>query len=129
MSLPYAPDLPDTVGGRVAFMHSGDTRAGLARAIDRAIAEAVGAATRPAAPDLDTLPHDPEVWDHPAETSDGVTDTSLSVRYPSGDVIPVGVQGGWTARAVARGILRTDGYTVTGATRVTSSGVRLLRTL
>ncbi len=81
-----------------------------------------------APPTIDQLPHDPEVWDHPAYApSVGTTDTSVLVRYPSGDVIPVGVQRGFTARTVALGLAAVDGYTVTGARRTLSSGVVLAR--
>lgn len=80
-------------------------------------------------PTLDTLPDDPEVWDHSATYRNGASDVSLTVRYPDGTTVPVAVPRDTTARQQTRAIIALgDGYTVTGALR-TTGGVSSTRTL
>jgi hypothetical protein len=55
------------------------------------------------------------IWTTPATSHNGTTDTALLLRYPSGNVIPVGVQDGHTAAEYAAEFGELDGYTVVGA--------------
>lgn len=55
-------------------------------------------------------------WDRTPTVTNGVTDTALSVRYPDGTVVPVGLPVDTTARQYRKIIeeVMGDGYTVLG---------------
>jgi hypothetical protein len=59
-------------------------------------------------------------WTTPASPVDdrpGTTDTALIMRYPDGQVIPLGIQTGTCAIDALPGYLDLDGYTVLGVRR------------
>jgi hypothetical protein len=66
----------------------------------------------------------PEVWTTLAKTTDGTTNTALRVRYPDGDVIPVGVPGGMSAQTYAEILSGLEGYTILSAVKVGACGTR-----
>lgn len=57
-------------------------------------------------------------WNTIGTVKDGFAQTSIMVRYPDGNIVPVSVPTGTTARAFALIIDAEDGYTVQ-AVRVT----------
>lgn len=50
----------------------------------------------------------------PVDGVAGTTDTALLIRFPDGQVIPVGIQTGRTARQYIAAYTHEDGYTAVG---------------
>lgn len=63
------------------------------------------------------------LWDIPATVKDGVTNVAVSVRYPDGTVIPIGVPNGRTARETFPPFDAEDGYTVVGVVVTDEHGI------